>query len=109
MHMRFATDDDGRNARPRQSNGQTRKWSAIESCSTMLVGYFTAVAVYQLLWPLFGYQVHITESASVALLMFPVNYARQYLVRRAFNWLEHRGGVDPHRVDRGNDPSSPFD
>lgn len=107
--MSHATNDEARDANPRRSNGQTRKWSAIESCFTMLVGYFTAVAVYQLLWPLFGYQVHVAESASVALLMFPVNYARQYLVRRAFNWLEYRGGVDPRRVVRKNDPSSPFD
>ena len=107
--MSLATDDDGRQAKPHQNGGQTRTWSAIESGTTMLVGYVSAVAVYQILWPLFGHEVQLTESASVALLMFPVNYVRQYLVRRGFNWLQYRGSAAPIPVVQKSDPSSPFD
>jgi len=107
--MSVVSEDGSQEPNPRRGNGQTRKWSAIESCTTMFVGYFTAVAVYQLLWPLFGHEVRVWDSASVALLMFPVNYVRQYLVRRAFNWLENRNGVTPLPVAAKSDPSSPFD
>ena len=69
---------------------QPRHMSAIESGVTLSVGYLLAIVAYQLIWPAFGYEVHVTESATVALLMFPVNYGRQYVVRRAFNWLQSR-------------------
>ena len=60
------------------SAGQSRTWSAVESGATLFVGYLCAVLFYQIVWPLFGYEVHVADSAAVALLMFPVNYVRQY-------------------------------
>lgn len=71
--------------------GQTRTWSAVESGTTMVVGYVVAIVFYQAIWPMFGYEVKIMESAAVALLMFPINYGRQYAVRRFFNWIQQNG------------------
>ena len=67
---------------------QPRYMSAIESGVTLTAGYLLAIVFYQLIWPAFGHEVQLTESATVALLMFPINYGRQYVVRRAFNWLQ---------------------
>ena len=69
---------------------QPRHMSAIESGVSMVSGYLVAILFYQLIWPAFGHPVHIAESATVALLMFPLNYGRQYIVRRAFNWIQAR-------------------
>ncbi len=65
---------------------QTKTMSAIESGAQMLIGYVVAVGFYMLIFPLFGYELQIAHGAGIALLMFPVNWGRQYLVRRAFNW-----------------------
>lgn len=103
--------DGGRQAPTSENgNGQTRTWSAIESGTTMFVGYLCAVIFYQIVWPLFGYEVQIVDSAAVALLMFPVNYVRQYAVRRAFNWLQLKDNrIPPVRANTKTDASSPFE
>ena len=95
---------------PEKGNGQTRAWSAIESGTTMFIGYLCAVIFYQIVWPLFGYDVQIADSAAIALLMFPVNYVRQYAVRRGFNWLQLKSNrAAPVRARAKTDASSPFE
>jgi hypothetical protein len=106
-----APDAGRRPVKPRRPHtGQSPTWSAIESGTTMFVGYLCAVLFYQIVWPLFGYQVQIADSAAVALLMFPVNYVRQYVVRRAFNWMQHReGNAGGGDAPVTKDVSSPYE
>ena len=69
---------------------QPRLWSAIEATTQMCIGLMIAVIFYMLIWPLFGHDVSVAASSSVAIMMFPVNFTRQYLVRRIFNSLHRR-------------------
>lgn len=66
--------------------GQTRKWSFIESCVNVLVGYGIAVASQVLIFPLFDIHVPLRANLLIGLFFTVISIIRSYVLRRAFNW-----------------------
>lgn len=66
---------------------QSRWMSMIESVANVLVGYGVAVATQTAVFPLFGWNVTITENLLVGGIFTVVSLARSYLLRRAFESL----------------------
>lgn len=70
--------------------GQSRKWSFIESCVNVLVGYGIAVASQVLIFPLFDIHVPLRANLLIGLFFTIISIIRSYVLRRAFNWWHVR-------------------
>jgi hypothetical protein len=64
---------------------QTRRQSAIEAATNILVGYGIAVLLTATVLPLFGYPVNAPDALGISLVFTAASLARSYLIRRAFN------------------------
>lgn len=72
---------------------QSRTMSLVETVANVGSGVVTAVAVGQLIYPLFGYAVSVADNFLITCAFTVVSVARGYAWRRLFNWLHHKGGA----------------
>lgn len=70
--------------------GQTRKKSLLESFLNVLIGYGIALLAQLAIFPLFGIYVTLHDNLLIGAAFTVVSIARSYLLRRLFNWLDHR-------------------
>lgn len=63
---------------------QTRLMSFLESLTNVAVGYFVAIAMQLLVFPLFGLKVTFSENLLIGGIFTGVSILRSYLLRRAF-------------------------
>ena len=63
---------------------QTRKHSAIETFSNVLIGYFVALASQLAIFPLFGIHVHFRDNILIGLYFTVISIIRSYCLRRWF-------------------------
>ena len=69
----------------RQSIGQTRRHSATEAGTNLVIGYGTSVILYWHVFPLLGFEVSLGKNAQLAALFYLFAYIRTFLIRRLFN------------------------
>lgn len=68
---------------------QTRKHSALEAITNVVVGYGVAVAATQAILPLFGIPVRFDQNLAISALFTVVSLIRSYVLRRLFNRWHH--------------------
>ena len=73
---------------------QTKKWSMIESVTSVGIGLVIGVILNMLVLPLFDYNITVTDSLLVSLIFTVVSVVRGYLIRRFFNSKERNYDVD---------------
>ena len=64
---------------------QTKKQSAIESITNVLIGYIVAVASNAAILPLFGVNLPFSDSLLIGVWFTVISLIRGYCVRRYFN------------------------
>jgi hypothetical protein len=64
---------------------QTKKNSALEAVTNIIIGYLISVTSNWLILPLFGYNVTLLDSFGIGLAFTFVSLIRSYLLRRIFN------------------------
>ena len=64
---------------------QTKKQSAIESITNVLIGYIVAVASNAAILPLFGVNLPFSDSLLIGVWFTVISLIRGYAVRRWFN------------------------
>ena len=63
---------------------QTRRMSALEAASNVVVGWLVALATQVSLFPLIGLQASLTQHARLSLVFTAVSFLRSYALRRFF-------------------------
>lgn len=66
---------------------QSRKGSIIEASVNILIGYWLNVAANFLIFPLFGWDVNLSESMTLGVIYTFISLGRSYGLRRLFNRL----------------------
>ena len=64
---------------------QTKRQSAIESLTNVLVGWLIGVILNMIVLPLFDYDVSLTDGVLISIIFTAVSVVRSYVVRRFFN------------------------
>ena len=65
---------------------QTRIHSFIEAITQVIIGYFLAVTVQLIIFPLYDMEVTIGENLQIGLIFLVVSAGRMYAIRRIFEW-----------------------
>ena len=65
--------------------GQSRKRSAVEAGTNVVVGYLVAVIANYFVLPIFGYMVTVQDSFTIGLAFTAISMLRSYVLRRLFN------------------------
>ena len=73
---------------------QTKKWSMIESLTSVGIGWFIGVILNLTVLPLFDYYITVVDSLLVSLIFTVISVVRGYLIRRFFNSKERKYDVD---------------
>ncbi len=68
-------------------SGQTKRGSAFEAITNVLVGLGISWAANMLIFPLFGFRVSPGAAFHIGLIYTVISLARSYLLRRLFNWF----------------------
>lgn len=63
---------------------QSRKASLAEAITNVVVGYWIAVAVQSVVFPLLGIRVSFTENLFIGAVFTAVSILRSYALRRVF-------------------------
>jgi hypothetical protein len=67
---------------------QTKRESAFEAVTNVLIGWSIGVLSNYLVLPLFGYTVGVGESMGIAASFSVISLVRSYIIRRWFNSKE---------------------
>lgn len=77
---------------------QSRRMSLIEAIANIAVGYFVAVAMQILAFPLFGLDASLEENLALGGLFTIASLCRSYMLRRTFEALRVRGLLAAERA-----------
>lgn len=64
---------------------QTKKQSAIESFTNIIIGLITSFLIQLFIYPILGIPVSIGQNIIITIVFFLASFLRGYLVRRYFN------------------------
>lgn len=64
---------------------QTRKHSAFEAVTNVLVGYSINMAANFILFPIFGWNITLEQNITLGVIYTGISLARSYMLRRFFN------------------------
>ena len=64
---------------------QSKKLSALEALTNVVVGFGVSVTANIFVLPAFGYAVSIGDSFAIGLIFTLISFVRGYLLRRIFN------------------------
>jgi hypothetical protein len=64
---------------------QSKKLSAYESATNVVVGLLVSMVAQMVLYPLMGINVSFNQNLVITAVFFVLSFARGYLIRRAFN------------------------
>ena len=73
---------------------QTKKWSMIETLTSVGIGWLIGVILNMLVLPLFDYDVSLTDGVLISIIFTAVSVVRSYVIRRWFNSKERKYDVD---------------
>lgn len=66
---------------------QSKKHSAIESATNILVGYLVALGSQIVIFPMFGIQATLRDNMLIGAFFTVVSLVRSYVLRRIFNMV----------------------
>ncbi len=69
----------------KEGMSQTKKQSAIESLTNIVVGLITSFVIQIIIYPMLDIPVTINQNIIITLVFFVVSFLRGYLIRRIFN------------------------
>ena len=69
------------------NNGQSKKFSFIESIANVLFGYFVALASQIIIFPYFDIHISVKDNIYIGLWFTVISIGRSYALRRIFNWI----------------------
>jgi uncharacterized protein YacL len=64
---------------------QSKKHSALESVTNVVVGLLTSFLIQLWIYPLLGIKVTINQNIFITFVFFIVSFIRGYFIRRLFN------------------------
>jgi len=64
---------------------QSKKQSAIESLTNIIVGLLTSFLIQLIIYPLLNIPVSIGQNIIITMVFFIASFIRGYLIRRFFN------------------------
>ena len=64
---------------------QSKFQSMIESFTTVISGFFIALAVQLLIFPLYDIEITLFENVQIVMILTITSIIRVYIVRRCFN------------------------
>jgi hypothetical protein len=70
--------------------GQSRRSSAIESITSVVLGFLVAYIANIVILPIFGFNVTHGQGLQIALIFTVISLFRSYFIRRLFNYLHIR-------------------
>ena len=76
---------------PWESNLQSPKMSAVETVTSVAIGYAVALATQLAVFPLFAIEINHAQHVAMGAIFTVVSIVRSYLVRRMFVAIERRG------------------
>ena len=66
---------------------QSKKHSALESLTNIIVGLITSFLIQLIIYPALDIPVTINQNIVITLVFFAVSFIRSYILRRLFNRL----------------------
>ena len=69
---------------------QTRTWSLIEAFINVLIGFWINYIANLLIFPLFGFQISLSDNFIMGLIYTAISIGRSYVIRRWFNARIHK-------------------
>jgi hypothetical protein len=69
---------------------QSRKMSLVETVTQTGTGFVLSLGVANWLLPYFGYPITLHDNVIMTLVFVFANFAKSWVVRRYFNWVEAR-------------------
>jgi len=73
---------------------QTRTASLGESVTSTAIGFVVSMVILEAVNRLWGLSLSLTDNVAITSLFTIASVLRSYLVRRLFNWWQHRGDED---------------
>lgn len=73
---------------PPPTTGQSRRLSAIEAATNIVLGFAVSVVITALLLPAMGHQVTLSENVAMTSVFTVASFVRAYGLRRFFVWIE---------------------
>lgn len=70
---------------------QSRAMSLIEAIANVAIGFWIAVAVQALVFPLFGFHAAPAQHLALSAIFTSVSLIRSFVLRRVFEAIRHRG------------------
>lgn len=64
---------------------QSKKQSAVESLTNIVVGLVTSFLIQSWIYPLLNIEVTINQNIFITFVFFVVSFIRGYVIRRIFN------------------------
>ena len=64
---------------------QSKLQSFIEACTTVISGFFVALAVQLLIFPLYDIDITLFQNVEIVMILTVTSIIRVYIVRRYFN------------------------
>jgi hypothetical protein len=64
---------------------QSKKHSALESATNVIVGLFVSIVAQMILYPVLGIPVSFNQNLIITLVFFVLSFVRGYVIRRIFN------------------------
>lgn len=62
-----------------------------EACFSTAFGFAINFALQMALYPRFNFHPSVSQNVTISLIFTVVSVARGWVVRRFFNWWDHRG------------------
>ena len=64
---------------------QSKKYSALESVTNVIVGLVLSFVIQLIIYPLLGIPVTLKQNFIITAVFFVVSFIRGYVIRRVFN------------------------
>lgn len=66
---------------------QSKKHSALESITNVIIGLILSIVTQMILYPILGIPVSFSQNLIITGVFFVISFVRGYVIRRAFNRL----------------------
>lgn len=66
---------------------QSKKHSALESITNVVIGLITSIVTQMILYPILGIPVTFSQNLIITAVFFVISFVRGYVIRRFFNRL----------------------
>lgn len=64
---------------------QSKKHSALESVTNVIIGLITSIVTQMILYPILGIPVTFSQNLIITMVFFVISFVRGYVIRRFFN------------------------